>query len=49
MNRDIRWKQRFDNYKKSVSYLQAEAEKYADTDIDVIKKELSRVLRLHTS
>ncbi|HGO5855978.1 TPA: nucleotidyltransferase substrate binding protein [Mannheimia haemolytica] len=38
MNRDIRWKQRFDNYKKSVSYLQAEAEKYADTDIDVIKK-----------
>lgn len=38
MSQDIRWKQRFDNYKKSVSYLQAEAEKYADTDIDVIKK-----------
>ncbi|AHG85914.1 Nucleotidyltransferase substrate binding protein [Bibersteinia trehalosi USDA-ARS-USMARC-190] len=35
---DIRWKQRFDNYQKAVGYLKSESEKYADTDIDVIKK-----------
>lgn len=35
---DIRWKQRFDNYQKVVGYLKSESEKYADTDVDVIKK-----------
>ncbi|AGH37930.1 Nucleotidyltransferase substrate binding protein [Bibersteinia trehalosi USDA-ARS-USMARC-188] len=35
---DIRWKQRFDNYQKAVGYLKSESEKYADTDVDVIKK-----------
>lgn len=38
MNQDIRWKQRFENYQKAVNYLKDEAEKYAATDIDVIKK-----------
>lgn len=38
MSQDIRWKQRFDNYQKAVGYLKSESEKYADTDIDVIKK-----------
>ncbi|MDO4430185.1 MAG: nucleotidyltransferase substrate binding protein [Lonepinella koalarum] len=38
MEQDIRWKQRFDNYQKAVGYLKSESEKYADTDIDVIKK-----------
>lgn len=38
MNQDIRWKQRFDNYQKAVGYLKSESEKYADTDVDVIKK-----------
>ena len=35
---DIRWQQRFDNYRKAVAYLADEADKYADTEIDVIKK-----------
>ncbi|QLB14239.1 nucleotidyltransferase [Mannheimia granulomatis] len=38
MNQDIRWKQRFDNYQRAVNYLKDEAEKYSDTEIDVIKK-----------
>ncbi|OOF35822.1 nucleotidyltransferase substrate binding protein [Rodentibacter heidelbergensis] len=35
---DIRWQQRFDNYKKAVHYLANEVEKYANTDLDIIKK-----------
>lgn len=35
---DIRWQQRFDNYKKAVHYLADEVEKYANTDLDIIKK-----------
>lgn len=38
MDQDIRWKQHFDNYQKAVGYLKDESEKYANTDIDVIKK-----------
>lgn len=35
---DNRWQQRLANYQKAVAYLADEAEKYADTDLDVIKK-----------
>lgn len=35
---DIRWKQRFENYQQAVAYLKDDVEKYADTDLDIIKK-----------
>ncbi|QIM63617.1 nucleotidyltransferase [Pasteurellaceae bacterium Orientalotternb1] len=35
---DIRWQQRFENYKKAVAYLTDEVDKYVNTDLDVIKK-----------
>lgn len=35
---DNRWQQRLDNYQKALAYLADEAEKYAETDLDVIKK-----------
>lgn len=35
---DNRWQQRLDNYQKALVYLADEAEKYAETDLDVIKK-----------
>lgn len=38
MQFDSRWKQRFQNYQKSVAYLKSEVEQYRDTNIDVIKK-----------
>lgn len=38
MQLDSRWKQRFQNYQKSVTYLKSEIEQYRDTNIDVIKK-----------
>lgn len=38
MPQEIRWKQRFQNYQKSVIYLSTEIGHYGDTDIDVIKK-----------
>lgn len=38
MLQEIRWKQRFQNYQKSVIYLSTEIGQYGDTDIDVIKK-----------
>ncbi|BFU60283.1 MULTISPECIES: nucleotidyltransferase substrate binding protein [Rodentibacter] len=38
MLQEARWKQRFQNYQKSVTYLSNEVEQYRDTDIEVIKK-----------
>lgn len=38
MQSDIRWKQRFQNYQKSVTYLADEVKQYGDTNIEVIKK-----------
>ncbi|OOF59493.1 nucleotidyltransferase substrate binding protein [Rodentibacter myodis] len=38
MPQEVRWKQCFQNYQKSVTYLSTEIEQYGDTDINVIKK-----------
>lgn len=38
MQVEQRWKQRFQNYQKSLTYLKSEVEQYRDTNIDVIKK-----------
>ncbi|MFD1806575.1 nucleotidyltransferase substrate binding protein [Pasteurella oralis] len=38
MQQDTRWKQRFENYRKAVVYLTDEVEKYANTELDIIKK-----------
>ena len=38
MKRDIRWKQRFTNYSKALKQLESAVNKYADTEIDIIKE-----------
>ncbi len=38
MERDIRWKQRFANYKKVLKQLESAVNDYADTEIDIIKE-----------
>ena len=38
MVQDIRWKQRFANYSKALKQLESAVNKYADTEIDIIKE-----------
>lgn len=38
MEQNIRWKQRFENYKKALSQLESAVKDYADTDIAIIKE-----------
>ena len=38
MEQNIRWKQRFENYKKALSQLESAVKDYASTDVAIIKE-----------
>ena len=35
---DVRWKQRFENYKRALNQLETALHEYADTNLDIIKE-----------